>query len=128
MNAKQSRYVETTVTVHKARSDKGFAFGTALFDGIRGEVFIGSRAHGVKDGNGRWEKATPLTPAEGDILSAKICTVVDRGKKPFAAFWDIVHEAAQDHWGDEFVDDDFAVDETPCRYCDCWPCRCPQKY
>jgi hypothetical protein len=129
--ATKSRYVDARVTIHSSRRDKGFAFGTATIDGVTTEVFVGSRGNATKDGNGRWEITNkPVTPSEGDYLDAKICTEVDPGKKPFAAFWQVISTAYDD------IDDgggfesfeDVDVDETPCQWCSCWPCRCEPEY
>jgi hypothetical protein len=80
------KYVEVRVTIFRTYED--YAFGTAVINGAKTEIFVGSRSHGVKGRKGYWKATTPQMPSKGSVLTAKICTKVkDPGKRLFAVFW-----------------------------------------
>lgn len=118
------KYVEAYVAIHSSRPDRGFAFGTIRINDVSTEVFVGSKCHAAKDGNGRWEKKEPMTPIEDDLLFAKICTEVDPGKKPFAVFWEVrMNMHTDDGFDHDAIDEDDDYLEE-CEWCGVAPCRC----
>jgi hypothetical protein len=110
-----SRYQEVAVTIHTSRPSKGYAFGSAIVNGVPTDVFVGSHGHAIQIGHhpgGRWDKTNiqPSTPIVGDVLIAKIHTDVEPGKKPAAVFWRVSVNAEESDGFDDDADFDPFLD------------------
>jgi hypothetical protein len=131
-----TRYVEVEVVIHHANPSKDFAFGSAVIDGRRTDIYVGAKACAKKDGD-RWTKegVMPDTPMAHDTLLARVCLGVEAGKKPFAAFWQYATESpadeddfdSNDYWDDDLADKLYDFGE-PCEGCGCAPCRCEPEF
>ncbi|MCC7356217.1 MAG: hypothetical protein IT410_01205 [Candidatus Doudnabacteria bacterium] len=131
-NPPEPKYVEVHVEIYKSLAHKGYAFGTAIINGTRKDVFVGKKGHSYQNENGYWEKyreGMQRAPFEGDVVRARVCLRVDPGKSPFAAFWYFLSEASDEgnNEGFSILEEDYEA-RYLCDDCGMSPCRCAQEY